>query len=247
MLNSNPIIKKLDEYSRLENDEQQVMTVSGTLTSLALLSVLMIIPAVICWNYIAIGALDRAIIMFYGGLAIAFILGLIIPFKPQWSPYLAPIYAVCEGAAIGGLSALVEKQAAGIVIQAAGATFLTIFVMLTLYKANIIRATEKFQAVILTSLFAILGLYLVSFITSLFGFNAIANFLWGNSIASIVISAVICVIASLCLILDFDRIERFSQSNAPTFMNWYCAYGLLVTVVWMYVEFLRLFLKIRQK
>ena len=183
MLNSNPVIKKLDEYSRLEGDGQQVMTVSGTLTSFFLLSILMLIPAIMCWNYVAIGAYDRAMMMFYVGLAVAFILGLIIPFKPHWSPYLSPVYAACEGAAIGGLSAFVEKQAAGVVIHAAGATFMAIFVMFALYKANIIRATEKFRAVMLTAMFSILGLYLVSLITGLFGFSAISNFLWGSSLA----------------------------------------------------------------
>ena len=112
--------------------------------------------------------------------------------------------------------------------------------MFALYKFKVITVTEKFRATILTAVTAIFILYMANLILGLFGNHVISNLLWSNTPLAIGISAVICVVAALCLLLDFDRIERFSQYQAPKYMEWYCAMGLMVTIVWLYVEILRL-------
>lgn len=244
---SNPAINKLDEYSRLENDSNGVMSISGTITSFALLSLLLLLPAAITWNWAALGFFDRVTIFGWIGVIAGLILALIISFVPKTAPFLAPLYAVCEGAFLGGLSALFEMQFKGIVIQAVAATFAVTFVMAVLYKTNVIRVTEKFRSTIIAVTGAIALLYIVNLIMVLCGFNQISNFLWSNSPLSIGFSIIVCAVAAFNLLLDFDIIERFSQYNAPKYMDWYCGFALMVTLVWLYLEILRLLSKFSRR
>lgn len=237
---SNPIINRLDEYSRFDGENSTTMTPSGTMTNFFIMSILLIIPAAITWNWAALGFMDRVYGMTWAGIIIGLITAFIMIFNPKTSPYLAPVYAVAEGMYLGGLSAFFEMQFKGVVIQAVGATIAVSLTMFALYKFKVITVTEKFRATILTAVTAIFILYMANLILSLFGNHAIANLLWSNNPLAIGISAVICVVAALCLLLDFDRIERFAQYQAPKYMEWYCALGLMITLVWLYVEILRL-------
>jgi len=177
------------------------------------------------------------------GIIIAFVVAMIIIFFPKSSPVLAPVYAAIEGVAIGGLSAMFEYMYPNIAIQAAGLTMAVFFAMLTLYKFRIIQATEKFKAGMMSAMLGILILYLVNMFAGFAGYNLpLINDtgFWG-----IALSLFIVAIASLNLILDFDLIEEGVKSKAPKYMEWYAGFGLMVTIVWLYLEILRLLAKLR--
>ena len=244
---SNPVISRLDEYQKLDNDSNTVMTVSGTMTSFFVLSLLLLLPAAITWNWAALHFMDRVYAMTTIGAVVGFILAIVLAFVPKLAPFLSPLYAVCEGMLVGGLSAVFEMQLPGIVVQAVSATMAVCFVMFILYKTRIIKVTEKLRAVVLSATLAIGLLYIINIIMVLFHFNALSNFLWSSHPVSIGISIVICLIAAYNLILDFDIIERYSQISAPKYMNWYCAFGLMVTIVWLYLEILRLISKFSRR
>ena len=246
---ANPILKKLDEYNSNYEiiDEKSIMTVSGTMNSFFVLSILAIIPALISWQLFALGYTDKVNLISYASAIIGLILALIVCFKPKTAPYLSPIYAVCEGAFLGATSALLENLYNGIVTHALSITLATAFAMFFVYKLGLIKATSKFRSVIITLTISIAITYLIGFIASLLGYNALTLFFWGNSIPSIVVSVIICAVAALNLILDFDNIEYFSESRAPSYMNWYCAFGLLVTIIWLYFEILKLLAKLQRR
>lgn len=244
---SNPIINKLEEYQRLENDSNAVMTISGTMTNFFILFLLLLLPAAITWNWAALHYMDRVAMMSWIGVITGFILAIVLAFKPRLSPYLAPLYAVAEGMFIGGISAILEMQFQGIVIQAVSATFAVCLVMFALYKTKIIKVTEKLRAVVMSATLAIALLYIINLFMILFHFNALSNFLWSSHPLSIGISILVCLVAAYNLILDFDMIEGYSQISAPKYMDWYCAFGLMVTVVWLYLELLRLLSKFSRR
>lgn len=247
MRTSNPMLKRLDDNAIAAVNDGSVMTMNGTVTSFLLLALVLLLPAAVCWNWVALGYMDRVIPTVVISSILGIILAFVTTFKPNWSPITAPIYALCEGFILGGLSAMLEAQMPGIVIQAVAITILTSVVMAVLYKTGLIQVTQKFRAVLFILTFSIAALYLVSFFTALFGFTAISQFLWSATPISIGVSAVICVVAALNLLIDFDYIEYFSQNYAPKYMEWYCAFGLLVTIVWLYVEILRLLSKLNRR
>jgi len=155
------------------------------------------------------------------------------------------LYAIFEGLFIGGISALFEVRYPGIVIKAVGATFMTYLVCALLYKYKVVQVTERFKSVLIAATLAIFAYYMVSLLLSLFlNFTPIH---YGNSPISIGISIFVIVIAALNLFLDFDQIERGSQAGLPKFMEWYSAMGLMVTLVWLYIEFLRLLSKLSSR
>jgi uncharacterized YccA/Bax inhibitor family protein len=178
----------------------------------------------------------------FGGLIAA--LG--IMFKPNWAGFLAPLYALLEGLFIGGISAVFNamfaKNYPGLVMQAVGLTFGVAIAMFLLYNFRIIRATEKFKSVIIASTLGIGIFYLITLVLNMFGVNV--SFMHDSSPLSIGISLFVVAIASLNLILDFDMIEQGAERGAPKFMEWYGAFGLLVTIVWLYIEMLKLLSKL---
>jgi uncharacterized YccA/Bax inhibitor family protein len=180
-----------------------------------------------------------------GGAIIGFILVVISAFKPQYSGYLAPGYAVFEGLFIGGVSAIFEVRYPGIVIQAVGATFATFAVCLGLYKYQIVKVTEQFKSVVVAATLAIATYYLISWLFSLFTNYQPVHY--GNSLASIGISVFVIIIAALNLFLDFDRIEEGAKQRMPKYMEWFGAMALMITLVWLYIEFLRLLSKLSSK
>ncbi|RVT78272.1 Bax inhibitor-1/YccA family protein [Flavobacterium sufflavum] len=221
----------------------QDMTLSGTINKTILLFLLLTASAMVIWWMTFNGM--NPIIPAIGGAIVGFVLVVISAFKPQYSGYLAPGYALFEGLFIGGVSAIFEVQYPGIVIQAVGATFVTFAVCLGLYKFQIVKVTEQFKSVVVAATLAIATYYLISWLVSMF--TSYQPVHYGNSMMSIGISVFVIVIAALNLFLDFDRIEQGVQQRMPKYMEWFGAMGLMITLVWLYIEFLRLLSKLSSK
>lgn len=233
----------LDDLVTHEN----AMTVRGTLQKFGFLFLMVMGTAFYSWKEFTDGGNVQPLILIgaFGGLAVA----IVLIFKKEWSPYLAPAYALLEGLFVGALSAYYNfafaKQAPGIVINAVGLTFGTAIAMYLLYSFKIIKATEKFKAVIVTATAGIAIFYLIAWALSFFGITI--PFLHEGSALGIGFSIFVVVLAALNLILDFDMIERGAELGAPKYMEWYGAFGLLVTIVWLYLEILRLLSKISKR
>lgn len=222
---------------------EQEMTLSGTINKTILLFLLLTASAMVTWwmTFNGINPMVPAI----GGAIVGLVLVVISAFKPQYSSYLAPGYALFEGLFIGGISAIFEIQYPGIVLNAVGATFATFMVCLGLYKFQIVKVTEQFKSIVIASTLAIATYYLISWVFSLF--TSFQPVHYGNSMWSIGISVFVIVIAALNLFLDFDRIEQGVQQRMPKYMEWFGAMGLMITLVWLYVEFLRLLSKLSSR
>lgn len=221
------------------------MTLQGTINKSFLLLVVLLAGALWTWSqYLTTGDLSvvstSVMIGSIGGL----ILALVMAFKPHLAPYLAIPYAGLEGLALGGLSAVFEVRSHGIAMQAVGLTFAVFAVMLVAYKFGIIRATERFRAIVIGATGAIALFYLVSMVLSLFHVGV--PILNSSSPLGIGLSLVIVGVAALNLILDFDFIESGASYGAPRYMEWYGAFSLLVTLVWLYLEILRLLGNLRR-
>jgi uncharacterized YccA/Bax inhibitor family protein len=217
-----------------------VMTFRGTLNKFGFLFIMVMATAFYVWNEASVGNNVSGYIM--GGAIGGLVLALVLMFKPTLAQYLAPAYALLEGLVVGGISAIYNdafaKVAPGIVMQAVVLTFGTAIAMYLLFTFRIIRVTERFRSIMFAAIGGIALFYLITFVLSLFGVNI--SGLQQGSLMSIGISIAITAIAALSLLLDFDRIEQGSAMGAPKHMEWYCAFGLLVTLVWLYVEILRL-------
>jgi uncharacterized YccA/Bax inhibitor family protein len=216
------------------------MTFRGTLNKFGFLFIMVMATAFYVWNEASVGNNVSGYIM--GGAIGGLVLALVLMFKPTLAQYLAPAYALLEGLVVGGISAIYNdafaKVAPGIVMQAVVLTFGTAIAMYLLFTFRIIRVTERFRSIMFAAIGGIALFYLITFVLSLFGVNI--SGLQQGSLMSIGISIAITAIAALSLLLDFDRIEQGSAMGAPKHMEWYCAFGLLVTLVWLYVEILRL-------
>jgi uncharacterized YccA/Bax inhibitor family protein len=224
-------------------DYSDTMTVSGTINKSFILLMLLVATAFITWNLSFNGY--NPIVLTIGGAIVGLILVLISSFKPQLSTYLAPAYALFEGLFIGGISAFFEASYRGLVSQAIGATIVTFLVCFALYKYKIVQVTEKFKSVVIAATLAIGVYYLVSWLLSMFTSFQPAHY--GNSMMSIGISVFVIVVAALNLFLDFDQIEKGAQERMPKYMEWYSAMGLMITLVWLYIEFLRLLSKLSSR
>lgn len=224
-------------------DYDQEMTLAGTINKTLLLFLLLTASAIVIW-WMAFNGYNP-IIPAIGGAIVGLILVVISAFKPQYSPYLAPGYALFQGLFIGGISAIFEAKYPGIVIQAVGATFVTFAVCLGLYKFKIVKVTEQFKSVVVAATLAIATYYLISWIVSMF--TSFQPVHYGNSMMSIGISIFVIIIAALNLFLDFDRIDKGVEQKMPKFMEWFGAMGLMITLVWLYIEFLRLLSKLSSK
>jgi len=239
--------KSVSGAERLHNasviDYNETMTISGTMNKSLFMLLLLVGGASITW-WMAFNELNP-MVPTIGGAVIGLIIVIITSFKPQYSRYLAPGYAVFEGLFIGGISAIFETMYPGIVIQAVGATFVTFVVCLLLYKYQIVKVTEQFKSVVIAATLAIATYYVVSWLFSLF--TSFTPVHYGNSMMSIGISVFVIIIAALNLFLDFDRIEKGAQQRLPKYMEWFGAMGLMITLVWLYVEFLRLLSKLSSR
>ena len=235
-MTSNPMTQsKIYEGAVLDGEP---MTINGAVNKTIVLLLVTFLVGVFSWVQAFSGYMDKVIMLMWGGIIAGLILAIIMRFKPQNAKILSIAYAVCEGLAIGGLSAMYEMQLKGIVANAALITFITLFTMLILYKAGIIKATDTFKKVIFTATAAVMVFYLVSIVVSFFSPNFIA--VWNTGWLGIVMSLVFCAIAALNFILDFDFIEQGAQNMAPKYFEWFGAFSLLVTIIWLYLELLRL-------
>jgi len=219
-----------------------VMTLQGTVTKTGILLALVLAGAAFAWSQVA-GNLQAAPTFMIAGGLIGFILALVTIFKKTAAPYTSPVYALAEGVFLGALSLVFERFYPGIVPQAVGITFGTLLALLAAYSSGLIRATENFKLGVASATGAIFLVYLVSFILNLFGSGV--PYIHGSGWIGIGFSLFVVVIAALNLVLDFDFIENGVERGAPKYMEWYAAFGLLVTLVWLYIEILRLLAKLR--
>ena len=225
----------------------QVMTLQGTVNKTGILLVLVVVGATYTWNlFFQTGDAAAVMPIAIGGAIGGLIFALVTIFKKTWAGVTAPAYAVLQGLFLGGISAIFEAQFPGIVIQATGLTLGTLASLLLLYKLGIIKPTENFRLMIVSATMGIGLLYLVSFVMNMFGSTGI-GFIHSNGLMGIGFSLFVVAIAALNLVLDFDFIEQGSEQGAPKYMEWFAAFGLLVTLVWLYIEILRLLSKIRQR
>lgn len=227
-------------------DSTNVMTIQGTVNRTAFLLFLVLITSSWTWNkFFETGDPSSVgswiMIGVFGGLVFA----LVTVFKKTWAPVTAPIYAALEGLFLGGISSIFEAQYPGIVIQAVGLTFGTLFCLLIAYKTGLIKPTENFKLGIVA---ATGGIAMVYFITIILGFFDLQiPYIHGSGIIGIGFSLFVVVIAALNLVLDFDFIENGARAGVPKFMEWYAAFGLIVTLIWLYIEILRLLAKLRSR
>jgi uncharacterized YccA/Bax inhibitor family protein len=243
MRTANPALKESTFAGARARAGEPAMSLQGTATKSLLLVLLTIFSASFTWNAVAagnLGIVGPATLI--GGIG-GFVVALITVFKPTASPFTAPIYAVLEGLLLGGVSALYNARFAGLPLQAVGLTFGVFLALLIVYRTGLVRATANFRLGVIAATGGIMVMYLLSFVLGFFGVQM--NFLHDSSPLSIGISLVIVVVAALNLVLDFDFIERGVEHGAPKFMEWYAAFGLLVTLVWLYLEILRLLGKLQ--
>lgn len=239
----NPALNEKAFTKSISVPYDEAMTVKGTLNKFGILFLLTMATAGYAWKmfYSGVDVTTYMWVSVFGGIGIA----LIMVFKMEWSAYLAPLYALVKGFAIGAISAFYnfafEKIAPDIITQAVALTFGVVISMFLLYKFNIIKATPTFKKIIITATMGIAVFYLIAI--GLHFANINIPFLHEGSTFGIIFSLVVVALAAMNLILDFDMIENGAKAGAPKYMEWYGAFGLLVTIVWLYLEILRLLSK----
>lgn len=255
---SSPVFseKVLDNYSYNED----AMTVNGSIGKSLLLIVIVFVSAIasvvlftgvdplssdIYGNQEMMKGFDNRLAVLVFPIIAALIVGVVIVFKPSLSPFLSIIYAILEGIALGVISAMFAYETKGIVENALFATFTVLFVMLFLYRFRIIKATQRFKSVVISATCSISVFYLIMLGVSFFGIYP--EWFYGSGNISIGISAAVIIVAALNLILDFDFIEKGAEKNIPKYMEWYAAFGLTVTIIWLYLEILRLLSKLNKR
>jgi uncharacterized YccA/Bax inhibitor family protein len=227
-------------------DAANRMTLSGTVNKTALLLICAVVTAGWTWrlfmqsrNFSDVAPL--MMVGLFGGL----IVGLVTSFKKEWSPVTAPIYALLEGLVLGGLSAAMDLRYPGIGIEAVSLTFGTLFVLLLAYRSGLIKVTQKFRLGVIAATGGIFFFYLAQMLLGFMGIRfASIN---GSGLIGIGFSVLVVAVAALNLVLDFDFIEQGVQLGAPKYMEWYGAFGIMVTLVWLYIEILRLLSKMRSR
>jgi uncharacterized YccA/Bax inhibitor family protein len=241
---SNPALNE-NTFERRVAVAGEAMTLQGTVNKTGVLLLCVVITAAWTWGIAHSQTPEAALPWMTGGLVGGLVFALVTIFKKEWSPITSPIYALCEGLVLGGISALLERTYPGIAIQAMGLTFGVTAVMLMLYRTGVLRATPKFTVGVVAATGGIFVVYMVDLVLGIFGRHV--PLLNSAGPLGIGVSAVIVIIAALNLILDFDFVETGVHARAPKYMEWYGAFGIMVTLVWMYLEILRLLSKVRQR
>jgi uncharacterized YccA/Bax inhibitor family protein len=234
---SNPLLKDSIFDSSIRSND--VMTVSGTINKSIILWVLLIASAFYAWTHPTI-----IMPLLMPLLIIGFAIAMISIFKKEATPFLSPLYAISEGLILGVISLSFEKSYPGVVLNAILLTMCVLFCMLAAYKTGILRATPRFQKVVIFSTLAICLAYVIDLLLNLFGGGSF-SYIHNSSGLGVIISLVIVAVASLNLIIDFDLIEQGSNQGVPKYMEWYSAFSLMITLVWLYLEMLRLLSKLR--
>ncbi len=240
----NPTLSQKVFDRSVDRTEDGVMTVQGSIVKFGFLLMMVLVGAVYTWNMYAQLRQDTMMTYLWVGILGGLGTGLVISFKPTLAKYLAPAYGLLEGFALGAISAIINDMFAAkypnLVLTAVGLTFGVAIAMFLLYNFRIIKPTQKFKAVILSSVIGIGIFYLITIVLSLFHVNIPFMRITDSSPLAIGINLFIVAIAALSLILDFENIEVGAASGAPKHMEWYGAWGLLVTMVWLYIEILKL-------
>ena len=229
-------------FENLTNTSSSVMTIDGTVNKTAISMAILLLAAYYTYSN---AIMTFVLVGFIGG----FILALVTIFKKEWAPTTVPIYALLEGLALGGISKIYANAfAPGIVPQAIMLTLGILFALLFAYKSKIIQATENFKLGVFAATAGIGVVYLISFFMSLFGGGGLPVMNPANSsMISVGFSLFVVIIASLNLVMDFDFIEEGAAKGAPKYMEWYGAFGLLVTLIWLYLEIIRLLAKLNSR
>jgi uncharacterized YccA/Bax inhibitor family protein len=235
----------------------QMMTINGTISATAVLFVLLLASATVGW--IRTGGPEvtesggQLVYQYsipalaWAGVIVGFGLAILLMFKPHLAKFVAPLYAIAQGFFVGALSRMYETFYDGIVVQAAGATVAVFAVMLVLYRTRIIKVTERFRTVVTTATLGVMLFYGVCFLIRIFAGSDSISFLASPSLLGIGFSVLVAGLAAFNLALDFDFIERGSKMGLDKNFEWYGAFGLLVTIVWLYLEMLRLLAKLRER
>ena len=243
MRTSNPALNEKAFQGQVALGE--AMTLQGTVNKTGLLLLCVVATAAWTWGLSHSNTPEAAIPWMIGGLFGGFVVALVTIFKKESSPITAPVYALLEGLALGGISAMFELRYPGIAIQAVGLTFGTLFVLLLAYKSGIIRATQGFKVGVIAATGGIAVLYLVDMVLRFF--NRPVTFIHESGPGGIAFSLFVVIIAALNLVLDFDLIETGIKNGAAKYMEWYGAFALMVTLIWLYLEILRLLSKARRR
>jgi uncharacterized YccA/Bax inhibitor family protein len=226
------------------------MTISGAVNKTGILLLLCVASAAWTWNrFFGAPSIEQGMaamgpLVAIGGIG-GFIVAMVTIFKKEWAGITAPIYALLEGLLLGGISAMFETRFHGIAIQAVALTFGTLVVMLIAYRSGLIKVTDKLRLGIVAATGGIAVFYLIQFVLGFFGFRF--NAVNGSGPIGIVFSLVVVGVAALNLVLDFDLIENGARWNAPKYMEWYSGFALMITLVWLYLEMLRLLSKFRER
>ncbi|MGH8234219.1 MAG: Bax inhibitor-1/YccA family protein [Rhodanobacteraceae bacterium] len=245
MRSSNPVLR--DKVFQNLPATGEPMTLNGTLARTGLLLALILITGSWTWHQFTLAVQSGGLAtgmsamspFMWGGLIVGLILAMVCAFKPNWTPVTAPLYAIAEGTFLGAISAMFEVQYHGIVLQAVLASVGVLAVMLFLYRSGIIKVTQKFRMGVVAATGGVLLLYLVQWGLSAFTHYNL-SFVNGTGTVGILFSVLFVCVAALNLVLDFDMIERGTAQGAPKYMEWYCAFGLMVTLVWLYIQLLQL-------
>lgn len=224
-------------------EAQNTMTVGGTTIKTGVLLSLAVLTAGFTYQQTMAGAAPMPWIL--GGLIVGLVFALITIFKPAWSPITAPAYALAEGLLLGGISAMYAAVYQGIVVQAVLLTFGVMLAMLAAFGTGLVQVTDKFRAGVMAATGGIVLVYLATWVMSFFGMSV--PYIHGSGMIGVGFSLFVVIIAALNLVLDFDFIQRGVDSRAPKYMEWYGAFGLMVTLVWLYLEMLRLLSKLNSR
>ena len=244
---ANPTLTdKIFNRSLEARDASTVMTVRGTMSKFGLLLFMALAGAVYTWNLYAQYKISTLMTLMWVGVIGGFVAAIAMSFRPQLSKYLAPVYGLLEGFFLGAISVIVNEAVKAkypnIVLQAVGLTFAVAISMFLLYNFRIIKPTQKLKSIIVSATMGIALFYVIAIVLRLFHVDL--PFMYNSSPLGIGISLVIIAVAAMNLILDFDQIEQGASMGAPKFMEWYSAFGLMVTIVWLYIEILKLLARI---
>lgn len=241
MRTGNPALRDGVFVREPDSVSAETMTIRGVIWKTMLLLLLALATGAVSWNLGGMG-----LVLGLGGAVVGLIIALVLGFKHTLAPFLAPAYALAEGFFLGGISAYYAGSAySGIVIQAIGLTFAVLFALLGAYQTGLIKATENFKLGVVAATGAIALFYAVSMVLGFFGIQV--PMIHDSGLVGIGFSVFVIIIAALNLVLDFDFIENGEAVGAPKYMEWYAAFGLMVTLVWLYIEILRLLSKLNRR
>ena len=247
----NPTLSEKIFNTTVADQNQGVMTARGAMNKFGFLFFMVIASAGFTWHLFDQGKVQLMMPLMLTGIIGGLIVAIVITFKQSWAGYLAPLYGLLEGLFLGAISAMLNAAFAekypGLIMNAIGLTLGVGVAMFLLFNFRIIRATERFKSVVFTATLGIAMFYLIMWVLRLFGVEMEVMSINNGSLLGIGISLFVVVIAALNLIIDFDMIEKGAEMGAPKYMEWYCAFALMVTIVWMYIEMLKLLSRLNSR